>query len=43
MAEQHETAKAWIAIARDIHLHAMLGACATVLTALKIVFPPSSR
>ena len=38
LAEQHETPKTWIVIAREIRLHAMLGAYATVLTALKIVF-----
>ena len=43
LAEHHETTKAWIAIAREIRLHAMLGACASVLTALKIVPPPSSH
>ena len=43
LAEQHEATKAWIAIAREIRLPAMLGACATVLTALKTVLPPSSH
>ena len=43
LAEQHETQKAWIAIVREIRLHAMLSAYATVLTALKIVLPPSSH
>ena len=43
LAEQHETQKAWIAILREIHLHARLSAHVTVLAALKIVLPPSSH